>query len=215
MFSVFEILASFIYPIIFFLCMWLTIIIILVCMHFLSFFLLSRIFVPFLGFRKEPLPNKIPKQIEDKINELKKTANSREEYTKAAFLFLLKRYKSLWFFTLIRMNVLFFRDLEKIYNQKGFLPCNSHNHLLRIFLVKSGYYNDNQIEIRHCFLNFGIHQYLRIDDDGKTFDLDLWGYNVGVPIGRHAVFFKSASLLTDVVEVIRILKKSKKKTKNS
>ncbi|MBN2457791.1 hypothetical protein JXB31_01525 [Candidatus Woesearchaeota archaeon] len=181
--------------------------------HLFLFFVVSRLLVPFLGFSKEPMPKTIPAQIKKKIDEIKRRTKSKSEFTKESFYFLSKRYKSLWFHTLIRMDIVFLRDLEKIWVQKDFLPCNSHNYLLRIFLVKSGYYDDNQIEIRHGFLNFGIHQYLRVYDGKKSFDLDLWGNTIGVPMGRHASMFKSSSLITDVQEVMRNIRKIKRKNR--
>lgn len=171
--------------------------------HLFLFFVVSRIFVPFLGFKKHKLENDIPNEIMDDIHKIKSKTKSKKEFTKEAFLFLSKKFKSLWFHTLLRFDIVFLRDLNKIYQQKDFLSCNSHNHLLRIFLVKSGYYKDSQIEIRHTFLNFGIHQYLRVydnGDNGKFFDLDLWGHTMGVPIGKHARIFRPSSLLSDIKE---------------
>ena len=64
--------------------MWLIIIIGLIVLHALVFFVLSRLFVPFLGFSKEPLPKSVPKQMQDDINKLKGKSGSKEEYANDA-----------------------------------------------------------------------------------------------------------------------------------
>jgi hypothetical protein len=150
---------------------------------FLWFFM-SRLVIPYLGFKKTPIPDKIPKEIENAIKELKKKNKTKESYLKAAFMLITKKYFGQHRRTYSEFGKLFQRDLKKLWHNEGFQQCTIQNHMLRVLLVKSGLFKDSDIRFEHNFFEFSIHQDMFVNVNGRTVALDPWGYKLGLPFAR-------------------------------
>ena len=163
-----------------------------IILYLLVMFVFSRLFVPHMGFWKDSLPAKIPKSMEREISSLKKRHKTPLLFAKAAYSLLAQKYKGSHVFTFFRWDLLFSRDLFKLWSRKGYLPCNQQNWLYRIFLVRSGLFSDDQIMMGYTPIYLQIHQYVRIKIGGKWIYVDLWASQCGVPFGSRANFFTIA-----------------------
>ena len=157
----------------------------IILLYFFLIFFVSRFFIPHLGFRKDKLPNKIPKSMENEIRKLKHISHSKHELLTKTYDFLSNRYYGARMKTITCVGYLF-RDVDWTWEHPGFLPCTQHNFMLRIFLIKSGFFMEKDIKVRHAFYEFDIHQYPQVRLDGKWVDVDLWGHFLGKEIGQHA-----------------------------
>ncbi len=161
---------------------------ILVALYVLLFFVIVPLVVPFM--RKEPLPARIPKQLEDAIAQMESQSKTPYEYIKQCSHYLLSQNHGGRFATVIRVQSLFERDVRTLLSRRGFMHCTQLNHLMRILLVRSKFFTDDDIRLQHTFVNFNIHQYLQVRVAGQWYDVDLAGDWMGVPLGRHAWGFR-------------------------
>lgn len=164
-----------------------TIFFIIAC-YFFIVFVFARFFIPHLGFGYDRLPERIPEDMQNKINELKDKADSSHEFLKLTYDYLGDRYYSERFNTLFKFWYLF-KNLDKVWSMPGFIPCNQSNFLLRIFLVKSGFFKEDDIKKRHVFVNFVPHQYLKVKVNNSWIDVDVGERKKGMPVGKHLKFF--------------------------
>jgi len=160
-------------------------------LYLIVVFLFSRLFVPHLGFRKEPLPKKIPKGLLSTISSLKRKNSTKLSFAKAAYDLISTKYEGSHVLTFFHFNLLFSRDLNFLWNLKSYLPCHQQNLLYRIMLVKSGLFSEDDIRIRHTAIYGMIHQYVQIRLNKWT-DVDLWARQCGIPFGSRANFFTIA-----------------------
>lgn len=166
-----------------------TIFLLLIGYFFIMFFV-TRLVVPNLTFWKSKFPEKIPPNVMKEIQKLKKSSKNRKDFLEKAFESVGKRYSHSFAGSIIRCDKAFRTDLEKIWNEKGqYQTCNVRNHLLRVILVKSGYFKDDEIKPRAAFMNFSLHQYLLVKIDGKWTRADPWAYNLGIKLGQKTPWF--------------------------
>ncbi|MFH1191889.1 MAG: hypothetical protein V1655_00235 [bacterium] len=92
------------------------------------------------------------------------------------------------FRTYLRWYEHFISDVDWLWEKSGFLHCTNFNYFLRILLVKSGFFQSEDI-ISTWTLLYGIspHQYLKIKINGQKFiAVDLWGKVYGIKFGDYA-----------------------------
>ena len=148
----------------------------------------SRFFIPHLSFGSDPVPGKIPVNIEEVIGDLRIKSNSPREFLESSFSYLGDKYRSERLATVFKFHYLF-KDLDDIWARRGFIPCNQSNFLMRIFLVKSGFFKEEKIRRRYVFVNFVPHQYLQVKVDNKWLDVDVGEKYRGMLIGKHLKYF--------------------------
>lgn len=138
-------------------------------------------------FKKEPIPKKIPLEMQKVVKKLKK-CKSKEECLKLAYGVMTKRYRGYRFTTYLRLGEIFENDVNKLWARRGFLHCNLMNFLLRVLLVKSGWFKEKDIEQNHCLVWYiSLHQYLRVAvGGGKKINVDLWNASYGKKFGQYA-----------------------------
>ncbi|MFH0856381.1 MAG: hypothetical protein V1860_00590 [bacterium] len=137
-----------------------------------------------MGFKKSPLPDQLPDEILEKINELKNISVSPDDFLKRAYEFLGDKYRSERFNTILKFNYLF-KPLQEIWDMHGYIPCTQSSFLMRIFLIRSGFFKEEDIKIKHTFVNFCIHQYLQAHVGDKWIDIDVGEKQKGMEIGKH------------------------------
>jgi hypothetical protein len=148
--------------------------------YILTFFVLSRCFVAFLGWRKERIPSKIPKSMHHKIISIKKKSKGKKEFLLRAFRFLTKKYHGRSTTYLTAPEQLFMRKPSKIWKLSGAIPCMTLNHLLRIFLRKSKLFSEKEIKLKHSFHKGNIHQHMQVKLGKKWIDVDPWSKKHGL-----------------------------------
>jgi len=156
----------------------------IIILYFVLVFGLSRFIIPHLSFGPDPLPKEIPGDMERKIEELKNKANSSKELLELAFNYLGDRYHSERFNTILKFHYMF-KDLDDIWKRTGFIPCNQSNFLMRVFLIKSGFFKEEEVRRKSVFLNFVPHQYLQVKIDDKWINVDVDEKHKGFKIGEH------------------------------
>ena len=168
--------------------MWWKIILIVFIGYILLFFVLSRLCIPFLGVKKDRLPSKIPKDMEKTISKFKKQSkNNKEKFLKLCYAYIVKNYRGSRTLIILYFPSLFWTNIDKIWNHKSFLHCTQLNHLLRVMLRKSSLFKPEDIKFPIGFVNFSIHQHLKVRVNGKWIDADPWGGIVkGIKIGEHS-----------------------------
>ncbi|MDD5032371.1 MAG: hypothetical protein PHR36_05045 [Patescibacteria group bacterium] len=160
----------------------------IIVLYFVLVFGLSRFFIPHLSFGSDPMPEKIPADMEKVIEELKNKANSPREFLELAFDYLGTKYHSERLATILKFNYLF-KKLDEILALSGYIPCTQSNFLMRIFLVRSGLFDDGDIKKKHVFVNFVPHQYLQVRIDNNWIDVDVGEKQRGMELGKHLKYF--------------------------
>lgn len=152
-------------------------------------FFLSRLFVPLLRKSNCKIHDKLPKDMQKTIYKIKKKSKGKYEFLKNSYDYLIRKYHGGRLITLVRVDLLFLTDIETIWKRKGYIPCTQHNYLLRIFLINSGFFDEKDIMRKHTFVNFNIHQYLKVNINGKWINVDPAGDHFGIKFGGYTKGF--------------------------
>lgn len=172
------------------------VIITIIIIYLLAVFVLSRVLIPHLGFTKDVLPENIPLAWQKEVDLLKAKASSPNEFLFLTYNFLGQKYsyQSWPFFRRFKVFTNFstlFISLDDLYLRSGFMHCSQLNFLLRLFLVKSGFFKEEDIRLQHVFVNFFIHQYAQVRIDNEWLDVDIFEYSSGLKIGQHLKTFSA------------------------
>ncbi len=151
-------------------------------------FVLSRFIIPHLGFKEEKIPEILPESMSEKIKEIKNQASGAEHFLNLTYNYLGKKYRSERFNTIFKFHYLF-KSLEQAWRMSGFMPCTISNYFLKIFLVKSGWFEETDIRRRYVFVNFVPHQYLQVRLGDKWLEVDVGEKQRGLPLGKHLKYF--------------------------
>lgn len=138
-------------------------------------------------FWKSKIPERLPKDMQAVVDRLKKS-KGKKDCLRRAYEILSKKYKGCKFYTYRRFFDLFVTDLKKIWEKSGCLHCTHLNYLLRVMLVKSGFFKDEDIQLRLTLVYYvSVHQYLKIKIGKNDYvNVDLWGNTNGVKFGDYA-----------------------------
>lgn len=140
-------------------------------------------------FKKEPLPEQISPTFE-KIIEHLRTRSDKEEALKEAYKIVSTRFKSSRWKLIVRVSRAFMKNPDKMWAKK-FLYCYQDNYLLRLLLVKSGWFKDEDIKLKYSFVYYLIpHQYLKVKiKDNQYMNVDPWGRDYGIKLGDYLYGF--------------------------
>lgn len=135
---------------------------------------------------KTPIPNQLPKQMQETINELKKSLN-KEDCLKHAYGILSAKYRGSRIKTYTKLFNVFSKDIDKMWSQTGFLHCTNMNYLIRTLLIKSGFFNDSDITLKWTMVWYiSPHQYIQVIINNKKINIDIWGGSCGIKFGDYA-----------------------------
>ena len=90
-------------------------------------------------FSKAKIPSKLPSEMQEFANSLKKS-RSKEVVLREVYNFISNRYRGYRGLTYLRFFELFDLNLNRIWSKPGFLHCPKINLLIRILLIKPGFY---------------------------------------------------------------------------
>lgn len=141
------------------------------------------------------IPNHIPKELDDKIKEFSKSKN-KEFFLKKSFFYIVNNWSGSRINLICKFSRLYQKDLHKIIHTKGYMHCTTMNYLLRVMAVKSGLFDDKDIQIKLTNSWYMVpHQYLeiKISDKKKVF-LDPWNYQFGINYGEYGSGFDSIKI---------------------
>lgn len=134
-----------------------------------------------------PIPNNLPVEMAKCIEEIK-LVGDKEQALKQAYSIITSRYKGQRLKTLIYFWKLATSNPHILWTSIDFLHCTNMNFLLRILLVKSGWFTDADIKPRWTLIwFFSPHQYLRVRlVGGNWINVDAWGAAHGIGYGDYA-----------------------------
>lgn len=142
---------------------------------------LMRLVVPHLGFKKEPLSDVLPKEFEAYIRQIDSESSGNLDFLRKSYEFVISRYKGSRVKTVTQFWKVF---CDPITEKPGFMPCTGQNYLLRLMLVKSGRFKESDVILKVVPFNLFIHQYLRVRVNDMWMDVDPWSSFLGVPPGK-------------------------------
>ena len=132
------------------------------------------------------VPNKLPPAMQKIADQLKKAKNKKEALHKA-YHELTKRFRGEKYFFIKKPGELFVHDLNNIWTKKKVLTCTTVNYLLKVLLIKSGWFDKKDVINKWTLIHWkSPHQYLKIKLGKKLINVDLWGYDNGIPFGKYA-----------------------------
>jgi len=135
-------------------------------------------------FWKSKIPDKLPDSMQEVVNHLKKSKD-KKDCLRMAYDALAKKHVGCKIYQ--RFFDLFTSDVSYLWYVKQ-QHCTGVNYLLRVLLVKSKFFKDEDITLNIAPLwCFPIHQYLsvRVSDD-KTINVDPWSARLGTKFGDYA-----------------------------
>ncbi|MCK4635562.1 MAG: hypothetical protein KAT32_01755 [Candidatus Moranbacteria bacterium] len=136
---------------------------------------------------KTKIPEKLSVEMQGVIDDLKQSSN-QEECLQKVYKIMTSRYRGYKLRTYRRFFNIFTFNVEKLWNDEGFIHCHNANFLLRILLVKSGFFKNEDIENKWTLTGYlAIHQYLKIKlYSGKNVNIDVWGASYGIKFGDYS-----------------------------
>ncbi len=136
---------------------------------------------------KTKIPEKLPAEMQRVVDDLKQSSN-QEECLQKAYEIMTSRYRGYKLRTYTRFFNIFTFNVDKLWNDKGFIHCHNANYLLRILLVKSGFFENKDLKNKWTLTWYlAIHQYLKIKmSKGENVNVDVWGVAYGIKFGDYA-----------------------------
>jgi len=140
-------------------------------------------------FKKLPIPRKLPKSMQIEIDKLKKL-KSQKAVLKKVWIIMGKRFVGGYWTNRKGFKRLWEMDPVEIWNNPGEYSCTHLNYILRILLIKSGQFTDEDIKYRNgsTFI-ISYHQHMEINLGDEKIKVDPWGYCHGIPLGKYACNF--------------------------
>jgi hypothetical protein len=141
-------------------------------------------------FSKKPIPDKLPKDMENVIRRLKK-CRTKKDCVRKAYDAMVERFEGRKWHTWLKFKEIFIWDPNITWPRGGFIHCTNMNYLLRVLLIKSGKFTEKDIKWRIAWVyGFHLHQYSKIRvAKKKHIKVDVWGYFFNVPFGKYAYNF--------------------------
>lgn len=133
------------------------------------------------------IPKHLPHNMRTTVDVVRQTSSQRE-CLKKAYALLTQKYYGNRLQTVTHFAELFPRSLEEVWSRSGFLHCTNMNWLLRVLLVKSGHFSEEDVVTRWTLLWYvSPHQFLHITmHDGQKLYIDAWAKAYGIPFGEYA-----------------------------
>lgn len=147
-------------------------------------------------FTQKDLPDKLPSDLQATIKVLSKIKD-REEVVRQTYDIVTKKYFGRRRETFWNLRKMFETDIARIWREKGFYQCTTQNYLIRLLLVKSGQFQENEIKQKNTLIwFFSPHQYLQIEvADNRYIYVDPWSRAYGIKYDDFASGFHSGTIL--------------------
>jgi hypothetical protein len=137
-------------------------------------------------FSKKGIPDTIPEEMQKIVDDLKKSSG-QDECLHRVYWILSEKYRGYRAKTYVRFFEVFASDPKKLWQRNGFMHCTNINYLLRILLVGSGFFKEDNIRLKWTQVWFvSPHQYAQVKIGEKWIDVDIWARPYGIELGDHA-----------------------------
>ncbi len=142
--------------------------------------------MPLDFFSRTPLPESLPEDMRIVAEQLKQSV-SQKICLFNAYTILTEKYHGERLKTYTCLSDIFLRDIAVLWHKNGFLHCTNINYLLRVLLVKSGFFTESDIRLRWTHIWYiSPHQYLQAKVGTEWIDVDVWAYAYGIRLGDKA-----------------------------
>ena len=64
--------------------------------------------------------------------------------------------------------------------------CTNLNYVLRVLLLKSGKFSEEDIKLKYTWINLSPHQYLKVNVGGRWVNADPWAGTKGMELDKYA-----------------------------
>jgi hypothetical protein len=137
-------------------------------------------------FFKTDIPETLPEEMRKIVDDLKKFSG-QDECLRGAYAILSEKYRGYRAKTYLRFFEIFTHDPKKLWQRNGFMHCTNINYLLRILLVGSGFFKEEDIRLKWTQVWFvSPHQYVQVKIGGNWIDVDIWARPFEIKLGDHA-----------------------------
>ena len=142
--------------------------------------------MPLNLFKIYPRPDEIPTEMQNTINEIKMSP-SKEGCLKTVYEILTTKYHGSRVDTYLKFLNIFTHDIKTLWNTNGFMHCTNINYLMKILLIKSGMFEDNDIRLRWTLVWYvSPHQYIQVKVNSAWINIDIWASSYGIKFGDYA-----------------------------
>lgn len=149
-----------------------------------------------LNFFTPPrVPARLPADLELEIEKLQR-CETKDEVLAVAYDLLTQKYRGYRLKTFTRLFDLFDVDVHNLWAKNGFLHCTNMNYLMKILLLGSQKFGEEDIRFRWTLIQFySPHEYLRVrTNNDECIDVDVWGKAYGIKLGSYAHGSHSGSM---------------------
>ena len=144
-------------------------------------FFALRLVVPYLEFRKKPVPTTIPTELTEVIDRLNNESTNDEDFLYKSYDYVVSKYYG----NHHKSITMFWKAFQNPFKQKdGFMHCMGQNIILRTMLIKSGRFRDEDIELKITGISGFIHQYLLVSIGDCVMKVDPWSHFRGRRISQ-------------------------------
>ena len=137
-------------------------------------------------FSKQEIPKEIPEGMQKIVNKLKK-CKTKEECLETAYAELTKSHSGSMCGVWRHFPTLFIRDINKLWKTRK-LACTSLSYLLRVLLIKSWQFREEDIKYKINMIWICPHLFLSANTGKMWVNVDVWGKAAGVPFGECATW---------------------------
>lgn len=164
-------------------------VIVIVIFYFLCVFVLSRLFVPLMGFHENFHREQVPAELIEVVSKLENESQNAFDYANKAQDFIRQHWHIGRFEVFQHLPLAFRKNIDQIWKRKGYAHCTSINLLYVNLLTHSKFFAPEDIRVKHKLFNFFIHQYLELKIDGKWIFADPSMTILKTPLGERTGLF--------------------------
>lgn len=136
-------------------------------------------------FSKQKIPDKIPKEMQKIVRNLKK-CKTKKECLQMAYDAVLKNHKGSKYGVEKYFPVLFVRNINLLWRIRK-MHCTSLSFLIRVLLIKSKHFKEKDIKLKTIFPSGTLcpHSFIRVNTGGRWVDADPWATSaINMPLGE-------------------------------
>ncbi len=167
----------------------LVILIVIVIVYALFVFVLSRLFVPLMGFHENFHRDQVPAELIEVVSKLENESLNAFDYANKAQDYIRQNWHIGRFEVFQHLPLAFRRDIHQIWQRKGYAHCTSINLLYVNLLTHSKFFAPEDILVKHKLFNFFIHQYLNVKIAGEWINADPSMTILKTPLGKKTGLF--------------------------
>jgi hypothetical protein len=138
-------------------------------------------------FVPDKIPANIPNDMQKIVDALGNESTSDMDFLQKAYDAVNSHYTSPSMGYLKEPQRLIEKNLDNIWANTGYFPCDKQNYVLKVMLVKSRWFNETDVKETFTSCIITPHYYLKIKmNNGTYIDADMWGADHGYKLGEHA-----------------------------